>query len=119
VCGLSGGGARPFAVFAERSQRDWRRFPARGWPFTAGALPLPFDAFALPPAFGVSSVRGLLGGAVARAASAGTAAVPSFTARLSARHRGGRALSQYALAADCKVAGLAMRPPRWFCRTGD
>ncbi len=42
-------------TIAEDLQRDCRRLPGRDWPFTAGARPLPLDALAFPPAFGIGA----------------------------------------------------------------
>ena len=47
--GLPRTGASPAQREGVQVYRDWRFLPSFGWPFTAGARPLPLLALALPP----------------------------------------------------------------------
>ena len=68
--GLRHAGRRRGGVPLQRvSQRPWRFLYGFGFPFTMGARPLPFEAFALPPAFATGFSTGAGAAAISSLAS--------------------------------------------------
>ncbi len=68
--GLRHAGRRRGRVPLQRlSQRPWRFLYGFGFPFTMGARPLPFEAFALPPAFATGFSTGAGAAAISLLAS--------------------------------------------------
>ena len=81
--GLRHAGRRRRGVPLQRlSQRPWRFLYGFGFPFTMGARPLPFEAFALPPAFATGFSTGAGAAAISLLASS-RKRIPTLVSRVS------------------------------------